>query len=213
MRSMAVAVTPDGPRVQTGLVSASRPKSSPIEQPSAGLEALSRRAASLTVAGRPTGIVRRAVCRGAPGRSVGEVAWRGGRRAPWSWPACSARAHRPGRTSAIGLDRVVDGLTRPLFVTHAGDGSGRLFVVEQAGRIRIVETAPCANRPFLDLTDAGQKRRRAGPARARLPSRLRDQRPLLRRLHARARRCDGDRGVPRRADEPEPRRPARAACC
>ena len=58
-----------------------------------------------------------------------------------------------GAKTAIGLDRVVDGLTRPLFVTHAGDGSGRLFVVEQAGRIRIVERGAVLEPPFLDLSD------------------------------------------------------------
>ena len=45
----------------------------------------------------------------------------------------------PAAQSAIDLELVVDGLERPLFVGHAGDGSGRLFVLEQAGRIRIVE--------------------------------------------------------------------------
>ncbi|MEJ2060983.1 MAG: PQQ-dependent sugar dehydrogenase [Gammaproteobacteria bacterium] len=38
---------------------------------------------------------------------------------------------------AAGLHwaRVADGFNRPLFVTTAGDGSGRLYVVEQGGRI------------------------------------------------------------------------------
>ena len=45
----------------------------------------------------------------------------------------------PAAQSAIDLELVVDGLERPLFVGHAGDGSGRLFVLEQAGRIRIVD--------------------------------------------------------------------------
>ena len=58
-----------------------------------------------------------------------------------------------GATSAIGLERVVGGLARPLFVTHAGDGSGRLFVVERAGRIRIVEHGAVREPPFLDLTE------------------------------------------------------------
>ncbi len=34
--------------------------------------------------------------------------------------------------------RVVGGLSSPIGVTHAGDGSGRLFVVQQGGRVRIV---------------------------------------------------------------------------
>jgi glucose/arabinose dehydrogenase len=38
-------------------------------------------------------------------------------------------------------------------VQHAGDGSGRLFVVEQPGRIRIVENGQLLETPFLDITD------------------------------------------------------------
>ena len=34
---------------------------------------------------------------------------------------------------------VTAGLERPLFLTHAGDASRRLFVVEQRGAIRIIE--------------------------------------------------------------------------
>ena len=37
-------------------------------------------------------------------------------------------------------------------VTNAADGSGRLFVVEQAGRIRIVRDGALVDRPFLDIT-------------------------------------------------------------
>jgi glucose/arabinose dehydrogenase len=46
---------------------------------------------------------------------------------------------------------VVSGLTQPLYVTHAGDGSGRLFVVERAGRIRIVQNGALLPTPFLDI--------------------------------------------------------------
>ena len=54
----------------------------------------------------------------------------------------------------IGLDPVVtSGLERPLFLTHAGDGSGRLFVVEQPGRIRIVSRGSLVATPFLDITE------------------------------------------------------------
>ncbi|MEW6543785.1 MAG: PQQ-dependent sugar dehydrogenase [Nitrospirota bacterium] len=50
------------------------------------------------------------------------------------------------------LPVVETGLSNPLFVTHAGDGSGRLFIVEQPGRIRIVRNGRLRERPFLDLT-------------------------------------------------------------
>jgi glucose/arabinose dehydrogenase len=64
-----------------------------------------------------------------------------------------------GKTAAqppavdIHVNRVVaSGLGRPVQVTHAGDGSGRLFVVEQPGRIRIVKGGALLPVPFLDLT-------------------------------------------------------------
>ncbi|HSE59408.1 MAG TPA: PQQ-dependent sugar dehydrogenase [Nitrospiraceae bacterium] len=48
-------------------------------------------------------------------------------------------------------------LEEPLYLTHAGDGTGALFIVEQGGRIRVLPTAgkpsPPLKRPFLDLTD------------------------------------------------------------
>jgi glucose/arabinose dehydrogenase len=46
---------------------------------------------------------------------------------------------------------VAGGFDHPLFVTHAGDGSGRLFVVEQTGKIRIVRGGRVLAAPFLDL--------------------------------------------------------------
>ena len=46
---------------------------------------------------------------------------------------------------------VTGGLASPLLVTNAGDGSGRLFVVEQAGRIRIVRDGRLVGEPFLDI--------------------------------------------------------------
>lgn len=39
----------------------------------------------------------------------------------------------------------------PVFLTHAGDGSGRLFIVEQSGYIRIVENGQLLSTPFLDI--------------------------------------------------------------
>jgi glucose/arabinose dehydrogenase len=41
---------------------------------------------------------------------------------------------------------------RPVFVTHAGDGSGRLFVIEQEGAIRIIDAGGnLLPTPFLDI--------------------------------------------------------------
>lgn len=48
---------------------------------------------------------------------------------------------------------VASGLSGPVYVTHAGDDSGRLFVIEQAGRIRIVDAGGALlATPFLDIT-------------------------------------------------------------
>ena len=52
----------------------------------------------------------------------------------------------------IRLDPVVAGLNAPLAVVNAGDGSGRLFVVEQPGLIRIVRDGVLEDQPFLDIS-------------------------------------------------------------
>ena len=47
-------------------------------------------------------------------------------------------------------------LTAPVYATHAGDGSGRLFVLDQPGQIRIVtENGALLDTPFLDLVATG----------------------------------------------------------
>lgn len=53
----------------------------------------------------------------------------------------------------IDLDPFLEGLEAPLLLTHAGDGSGRVFVVEQVGTIYTVEGAEVAPQPFLDISD------------------------------------------------------------
>jgi glucose/arabinose dehydrogenase len=53
----------------------------------------------------------------------------------------------------VAVAVALTGLTAPVDVTNAGDGSGRLFVVEQAGRIRVVRDGALVARPFLDITD------------------------------------------------------------
>ena len=53
---------------------------------------------------------------------------------------------------AISLIKQFGGLSFPVHITHAGDGTGRIFVAEQAGRIRIVRNNVLQAVPFLDIS-------------------------------------------------------------
>jgi glucose/arabinose dehydrogenase len=47
--------------------------------------------------------------------------------------------------------RIARGLSSPVFITHSGDNNGRLFVLEQTGRIRVIRKGVLQSAPFLDL--------------------------------------------------------------
>jgi len=47
---------------------------------------------------------------------------------------------------------ITSGLSNPVFLTNAGDGSNRLFIVEQGGKIKIFSNGQLLSTPFLDLT-------------------------------------------------------------
>jgi hypothetical protein len=49
------------------------------------------------------------------------------------------------------LTTVVSGLTQPVFVGHAGDGSNRLFIVERGGKIRVAQPGSSTTTVFLDI--------------------------------------------------------------
>lgn len=62
----------------------------------------------------------------------------------------------PGPNAAIpdvSLDPLPDRFASPVHLWNAGDGSGRLFVVEQAGTIRIIRNGHVVQTPFLDIRD------------------------------------------------------------
>ncbi|UCE01085.1 MAG: PQQ-dependent sugar dehydrogenase [Chloroflexota bacterium] len=48
---------------------------------------------------------------------------------------------------------VLSGLNQPIGLTNAGDGSGRLFAIEQLGLIRIISDNNLLAEPFLDIRD------------------------------------------------------------
>ena len=58
----------------------------------------------------------------------------------------------PPTPDGIRLEEVASGLQSPVYLT-APAGDARLFVVEQPGRIRVVENGTLASTPFLDITD------------------------------------------------------------
>ena len=51
---------------------------------------------------------------------------------------------------------VTTDLAQPVHLTHAGDGSGRLFIVERAGRIRILKNGTLLSSPYLDISSIVQ---------------------------------------------------------
>jgi len=53
----------------------------------------------------------------------------------------------------IGFDVIADGFNSPIYATHAGDGSNRLFVVDQIGIIYVIEDGTLLSTPFLDISD------------------------------------------------------------
>ena len=60
----------------------------------------------------------------------------------------------PGSSHALGLELVAEGFTAPLVLVSPGDGSGRLFVADQAGQIWVLDASgQRGEEPFLDLSD------------------------------------------------------------
>ncbi|HKX28081.1 MAG TPA: PQQ-dependent sugar dehydrogenase, partial [Blastocatellia bacterium] len=66
----------------------------------------------------------------------------------WGWGNETVSAQ-----AAVQPVAVTGNLLSPLYVTHARDGSGRLFIVEQAGRVLVLpaEAASPLATPFLDI--------------------------------------------------------------
>lgn len=66
---------------------------------------------------------------------------------------CSLPVFSPAQAPVtLGLQEVMTGLSAPVVLTHAGDGSNRLFVVEQVGNVRVIRNGKMKPYPFLDLT-------------------------------------------------------------
>ena len=52
----------------------------------------------------------------------------------------------------LDVEPIASGFSLPVYLEHASDGSGRLFVVEQRGRVYVIENGQRLETPFLDLT-------------------------------------------------------------
>ncbi len=59
---------------------------------------------------------------------------------------------RSSAGSTVSLQPVVSGLTSPLFVTNAKDGSNRLFIVQQGGIIKVVQPGGNTATDFVNIT-------------------------------------------------------------
>ena len=46
----------------------------------------------------------------------------------------------------------ITGLSLPVFLTNAGDGSGRIFIVQQRGIIKVVQPGSTAPTNFLNIS-------------------------------------------------------------
>ena len=61
--------------------------------------------------------------------------------------------------SSLRLVRVAGGFSTPVFATQAPGEPKRLYVVEQPGRIRVVENGKVGATPFLDIRGLVSSRR------------------------------------------------------
>lgn len=67
---------------------------------------------------------------------------------------CGSQADPPPPVDEVGLELVAEGLTAPVALAELPDGSGRLFIIDQTGLIRIVTSdGTLLEEPFLDLRD------------------------------------------------------------
>lgn len=73
-----------------------------------------------------------------------------------AWLAGPAQAGVAPAAPQLVLELVADNLNQPLAARHAGDGSGRLFVIERPGLIRIIAAnGQLLETPFLDIATPG----------------------------------------------------------
>jgi glucose/arabinose dehydrogenase len=66
--------------------------------------------------------------------------------------ACLIAATGTAANAQLTTELVASGIDRPVFMVHAGDGSGRLFIIEQEGQVRILEEdGTLIGTPWIDI--------------------------------------------------------------
>lgn len=65
----------------------------------------------------------------------------------------STSAQDEGTGFDVGFEPVAEGFDQPVEITHAGDDSGTLYIVEKPGTVRRTVDSERVEEPFLDITD------------------------------------------------------------
>jgi glucose/arabinose dehydrogenase len=108
--------------------------------------------------------------------------------APTTEPSSGASLAAPPPTGDIHPDlanvhvtteTVAGGLAAPLWVTAVADDSGRLFVAEQGGRIRVVQDGTLLGSPYLDISDRVQAGGERGLLGVAFPPSFGDERSIF----------------------------------
>ena len=73
-------------------------------------------------------------------------------------PSKKENVAQPGNTKLpkpvkIGMVKVAGDLIDPINVTSANDGTGRMFICERQGVVKILKDGKILKRPFLDISD------------------------------------------------------------
>src|SRR5882762_8971115 len=63
-----------------------------------------------------------------------------------------AKASAQNVPPAIQVEPVLSGLSNPLYLSNANDGTNRLFIVERAGRILVLQPGTSIPTVFIDIT-------------------------------------------------------------
>jgi glucose/arabinose dehydrogenase len=73
---------------------------------------------------------------------------------PIPWSMAAGPALQAPSAATIKLTKVADGLSQPVFITGAHDGTDRLFIVEKTGAIRILSGGVVLPTPLIDLSSS-----------------------------------------------------------